>query len=224
MKRLFIICTLAWVVAACSGEIDCRHKTKECAEGFTCEERSGAWVCQKAEASKTDEEVPEPQDVEQPKQAEPAPQKKLEPAPCPQHRQCGPKAVECICAPNGRLMSRTLDKDGDGKPDEKAAYRHDEHGRPLAVVIDEGMDGTEDKRHSYTYDDRGNPLTWDVVGLPGGNAPDDKSRLSYRYDQEGNLVAEELDLGIDEKVDKRCKYDPPCPAPIPNPTCKRVCE
>ena len=222
MRSLLIICALVWSVAGCSGDVDCRHKGKECADGFTCEEETGAWICQKAEALESKEAVPESQGVEQPKQAEPRPMNPTEPAPCPQHRQCGPRALECICDHGGKLLTRTLDKNGDGEADEKAEFRHDQHGRMSEISIDEGLDGTDDKRHSYTYDERGNPLTWEIVGLPGGKEPEYKSRLSYRYDEVGNLAAEELDLGIDESVEKRCTYNSPCPPPIPNPACKRT--
>ena len=211
MKATSLLMIPLVLLLGCGEARDCRHKAMECATGFACEQSEGDWICRPSEGW-----------VGPPPGA--PPRTPVENSACRQHKLCLPHALECECDPQGRLLSRTLDKDDDGNPDEKAAYEHNDDGLPVKVTIDLGLDGTDDKQHSYTYDERRNPLTWEFVGLPGGSDPSYKSRLSYRYDESGDLVAEELDEGIDGSVNKRCVYDPPCRPPIPNPSCKRACD
>ena len=214
----------AWLIvaalaaASCGGELDCRHKGEECAEGFSCEGGgAGAWQCVKSTAQpaankgRTDEVRPNPP---------PAPAEE----PCPKHPSCAGLPAECVCGPGGSLLTRILDRDRDGTPDEKATYTNDAEGRPTQVIVDEGMDGSADSQHSYEYNDRGDPLAWQINRLtrtPDG-APD--QRLTYEYDAQGRLVKEALDLSIDGTVDSTCTYSPPCAPPIPNPSCRPVCR
>jgi hypothetical protein len=211
----------AWLVAAalaavaCGGDLDCRHKGMECAEGFACEGGSdGAWQCVKRPAQaavpKINGGVRRAPDVTG--------------TPCPLHPMCVGLSAECVCGPDQSLLTRTLDRDGDGKPDEKAVYTTDTEGRIVQVIVDEGMDGTSDSQHSYTYDDRGNPLVWQIDRLSKTPADAKDQQLVYVYDEQGNLTQEKLDLDIDGTVDSTCTYSPPCPPPIPNASCRPVCK
>jgi hypothetical protein len=222
MKKFYYPCAVTVaILSGCVTDLDCRHRSRECAEGFVCLELAkDHWECVAREPPVGEQKVERPKrDV-----ATNAPAEANALLTCPEHRSCVAKASDCVCDSRGRLVSRSIDKNGDEKPDEKATYKHDQEGRPVEVLVDEGIDGVDDKLHAYEYDSRGSPLVWKVIGLPGGNAADEKSSVTYGYDESGKLIAEELDVGLDGAVDKQCKYDPPCPPPIPNPSCKRTCQ
>jgi len=214
---------ISWLVAAalaavsCGGDLDCRNKGEECAEGFACEDGAkGGWQCVKDEVQTAAEK---PNDAARSAPA-PAPAE----APCPNHPMCAGISAECLCGPDRSLLTRTLDRDGDGKPDEKAVYTNDAEGRAMQVVVDEGMDGSADSQHSYEYDHRGNPAAWQINRLTKAADGAQDQRLAYVYDSQGNLTQEKLDLGVDGSIDSTCTYSPPCPPPIPNASCKPVCK
>jgi len=140
--------------------------------------------------------------------------------PCPRHPRCTGKVVVCRCDADANLLLRVLDLDGDGHGDESARFAYDRDGKMTAAIVDEGVDGTEDVRHLYAYDERGLPTVWDVFRKNKA----DSRQVHYVYDNEGQLISEELDQGRDGKIDRKCNYDPPCPPPVPNPACKPVCE
>ncbi|MCK9460997.1 MAG: hypothetical protein M0R80_15285 [Proteobacteria bacterium] len=215
----------ALLSVSCGGDLDCRHKGAECAEGFSCEpESDGAWRCAKQAAQPAAEGAPkdarpvtDPDPVSAPA---PAPAE----TPCPDHPMCAGISAQCACGPDGVLLTRTLDRDGDGKPDEKAVYTNDREGRPTQVIVDEGMDGSADSQHSYEYNAHGDPVAWRIDRLSKASAEARNQTIVYVYDDQGNLVREETDLDIDEKIDSTCTYSPPCPPPIPNSRCKPICK
>jgi YD repeat-containing protein len=213
------------IAVACSGDLDCRHKSRECAEGFVCaQEGAGDWQCvpQKASAGATTEadsgkRIDEGKNVPPPPQS-PAPA----PAPvlCMDHPMCAGKAAKCFCGPNGNLLTRFLYDGEAGKPREKATYASDDEGR---IVVDEGMDGTADSQHSYKYNGRGDPIAWQINRLTkSGDAKD--QLVTYIYDAQGRLTQQETDIDINGSVDSTCRYSPPCPPPIPNASCTPVCD
>jgi len=210
-------------VAACGeggGVVDCRHKSMECAQGFVCAQgETGRWECAKPEpaAAPREEEI-RPEPARAPAGGEAATR------PCPDHPRCAKLAIECLCDAKGELVSQTLDRDRDGKGDEKARFQYNQEGFLTFVIVDEGMDGKDDLRHEYGYRGEGAPLFWEIRKTPGSANTKPDSRLSYIYDEAGSLVSESLDLGIDGKAERRCLYDPPCAPPIPNPACKAACE
>ena len=171
---------VAWLAAAsliavsCGGDIDCRHKDRECAAGFVCEESSANdWQCLPKEAAAGADGKGAP--------GKRANEGKVAPAPapdpaavgaaepegtiCPEHPMCVGKSAKCFCGPDGNLLTRFLYDDKTGKPVEKAVYENDDKGRPVQVVVDEGMDGSGDTQHSYKYNDRGDPLSWQINRL-----------------------------------------------------------
>jgi YD repeat-containing protein len=222
------------IAASCGGDPDCRNKERECAEGFACEERgTNDWQClpRKAPASvegKVDSEkrIDAVQKASAPVQS-PSPAPAPDPNPagviCPEHPMCAGKPAKCFCAPNGNLLTRSIDSNEDGKPDEKAVYESDGEGRIVQVVVDEGMDGSADSQHSYKYNDRGDPVMWQINRLT--KAGDKKDQVvTYVYDSQGRLTQEKIDINIDGSIDSTCNYSPPCPPPVPNASCKPVCD
>ena len=219
-------------MVCCCGESDCRHKSKECAAGFVCEEEGGEWDCVKAVEVVTDDRDSVKADkagskvskaaARQPGPDLPAGNQAVD-RPCKGHRSCSDKAVECVCNDAGQLVLQILDKDGDGSLDEKAKYRYDPDGQMSSVMVDVDMDGTDDVRHDYGYNSSGVPAFWEIRKLPGGEDKKPDSRLTYHYDAGGLLVEEIIDVGLDGTPDEKCVYDPPCPPPFPNHSCKRTC-
>ncbi len=228
-KKILILALLMFAFAACEAEVDCRQKAMECADGFACEEARGgaSWECVKAEPpevrSKQNPPRPEPR-PQAPNGVTPEPGRPPGPAPCMKHPMCGPRATECVCNPAGKIVSRSLDRTGDGKADEKATYDYDGEGHLAAVLVDEGPDGKPDSKHRYEYDVRGNPLVWEILRLDGGAVKEDEQRITYVYDDKGNLTQENVDSKLDGTVDRKCTFDPPCPPPIPNRDCSPVCK
>jgi len=218
-----IVCVASVLLVACGDNNDCRNKSKECAAGFTCEEgKSGKWDCVKsAEVNpevvpgKETKPEPEPHFTRGPKVATTA---------CKNHPRCSKMALECLCNEKGFLVSQTLDRDGDGKGDEKAVYQYNQEDFLTFVLVDEGMDGNYNLRHEYGYRGEGIPAFWDIIGTSDATDKNPNSRLTYVYDNENKLIFENFDTGRDGTIDRRCAYDPPCPPPIPNPTCKPVCK
>ena len=207
--------------ASCGGDLDCRHKGEECAEGFSCEDGGkGAWRCEKRPAQAAAENAADGKKPARVSAPAPVPAD----APCPNHPMCAGMTAECVCGPDGSLLTRTLDRDRDGKPDEKAEYSNDAEGRVVQVIVDEGMDGTPDSQHSYTYNDQGNPLVWQINRLSKAMTNVKDQLLTYEYDVQGNLTQEKVDIGIDKSIDSTCTYSPPCPPPIPNASCRPVCK
>jgi len=136
---------------------------------------------------------------------------------------CAGRPAKCFCGPNGDLLTRFLYDNETGKPIEKAVYENDDKGRPVQVVVDEGMDGSADSQHSYSYNDRGDPGAWQINRLT--KAGDKKDQLvTYVYNARGELTQEKIDFNIDGSIDSTCMYSPPCPPPIPNASCKPVCD
>lgn len=222
---IYVICVVSVLLAGCGDSNDCRNKSKECATGYTCEEgKSGKWDCVKSgevqpgilsgKETKPEPE-PEPHFTRGPKVATTA---------CKNHFRCSKMALECLCNEKGLLVSQTLDKDGDDKGDEKAVYQYNQEDFLTFVIVDEGMDGTDDLKHEYGYRSEGIPMFWEITRAPNSTNKNPNSRLNYVYDNEGKLILEDFDTGIDNTIDRRCVYDPPCPPPIPNPTCKPVCK
>jgi hypothetical protein len=208
MRLIGFSVLLGALATACSGEVDCRHKSRECATGFACvESDGGAWQC-----------------LERPNEGPSAIPVAKGPPPCSEHPLCVPEAVDCICDAQGRFYKRTLDKDGDGKADESARYDYGGGARVKRILVDENLDGVDDKRHKYMYDQRGNPVVWEIYSHHETDRKDSKSRLSYLYDNDGKLTSTVLDIGMNGQIDETCEYDPPCPAPIPNPDCKKTCK
>jgi YD repeat-containing protein len=136
---------------------------------------------------------------------------------------CVGKSAKCFCGPDGNLLTRFLYDDKTGKPVEKAVYENDDKGRPVQVVVDEGMDGSGDTQHSYKYNDRGDPLSWQINRLTKVEGQKDQV-VTYVYNAEGNLTQVKADIDINGSVDSTCTYSPPCPPPIPNASCKPVCD
>jgi hypothetical protein len=194
----------------------------ECAEGFVCAQgEAGLWECARPEPEAA--AVPHDKEI----RPEPAPAQAVGEAarrPCPDHPRCAKLALECLCDAKGELVSQTLDRDRDGKGDEKARFQYNQEGFLTFVIVDEGMDGTDDLRHEYGYRGEGIPLFWEITKAPNSANTKPESRLSYIYDEAGSLISESLDLGLDGKIDRGCTYDPPCAPPIPNPSCKPACE
>lgn len=220
LKTIWLIGVMLLAVS-CSGDLDCRHKGAECAEGFSCESGTdGVWQCVKRPTP--------PAAQRDPNGAPPPPAQVRTPAPaetpCPGHPMCVGKPAQCVCGLDGVLLSRTLDRDEDGKPDEKAVYTNDSEGRAVQVIVDVGIDGTPDSQHSYTYNGHGNPLVWRIARLSKASADAKEQELTYVYDEQDNLKQEELDIGIDGSIDSTCTYSPPCPPPIPNTSCKSICK
>lgn len=220
---IYIVFVVSVLLVACGDNTDCRQQSRECATGFTCEEgNSGKWDCVKSEEVKP-EVVPD-------EAAPPEPNHhfvrdpKIETTQCKDHPRCSKMALECLCNVKKQLVSRTLDRDGDGTGDEKAVYQYNHRDFLTIVAVDEGMDGTDDQRHEYGYRGEGIPAFWDIFGISDSTNKKPDSRLIYVYDNEDKLILEDFDTGRDGTIDRRCAYDPPCPPPIPNPTCKPVCK
>ena len=220
---IYIVCVASVLLVACGDNVDCRQQSQECASGFTCEEgKSDKWECVKSEEVKP-EVVPDELTPPEPKHHF-ARGPKVETTACKDHPRCSKMSLECLCNAKKQLVSQTLDKDGDGKGDEKAVYLYNQEDFLTFVIVDEGMDGADDLRHEYGYRGEGIPMFWEITRAPDSTNKKPNSRLTYVYDNEGKLIFEDFDTGIDNTIDRRCVYDPPCPPPIPNPTCKPICK
>ena len=198
---IYIVCVVSVLLVACGDNADCRQQSKECASGFICEEgKSGKWDCVKSAEVKPGV-VPN-------EAAPPEPEHhftrgpKVDTTACKDHFRCSKMALECLCNEKGLLVSQTLDKDGDGKGDEKAVYQYNQEDFLTFVIVDEGMDGTDDLRHEYGYRGEGIPIFWEITRAPNSTNKKPNSRLNYVYDNEGKLIFEDFDTGIDNTIDR----------------------
>ncbi len=217
-KSFCIVYFASALFMACGDNADCRSKSKECASGFVCEgDRSGRWDCIK---SKDDDSSSK----EAPVKHYFARVGKEKTTLCIDHSSCTKGTLECLCNEKKQLVSLILDRDGDGKGDEKAIYQYNQNDYLTFIIIDEGMDGIDDLRHEYGYKSADAPTFREIVRNPEVRSKLPNSRVEYRYNNEGNLVFERVDTGIDGIFERRCVYNPPCPPPIPNSKCRPVCN
>lgn len=114
----------------------------------------------------------------------------------------------CTCNAQGDIV--TWDNvEPDGIADWRARYDYDLVGRRLFQEIDRDVDGIVDSRERFAHSDHStvSELDWDADGTI-----DDRNYLAY--DANGDLILEEWDHDANGTVNRRCTYDPPCPAPF----------
>jgi hypothetical protein len=210
MRFLIFVTVSAFMslVPGC-GDPDCRQKAAECAEGFACAQvDGGAWGCVPGKAPK----VVEPE----------RPGEKL--TRCDGVPACSEKSAECYCDAAKKLRIRRVDKNGDGTADEQTEFKYNPMGLNHLVLTDVGIDGVVDVTSTFQHDDAGRPTISETIHNPDGLIVGPNVRVVLTYDEHGAIVSEETNVGIDDTIDRRCEFDPPCKPPLPNPSCKPRCE
>ena len=221
---LFFLSFAMLLTGIACNSMDCRHKVRECASGFSCEESvDGQWVCiRKAMDDNSDSETVQTE----------APVKKREsvkaipsqPSPlCMNHPLCADNSLECHCDAEGLLRRRVVDLNGDNKADEQAFYMYNREGFLTFVNVDKNMNGKIDQRHEYGYYGEGRPRFWKVQSRNSTEGPAHQSAVNYIYNGDNQLIEMQFDNNSDQKPDRTCVYSPPCPPPIPNRKCKSEC-
>jgi hypothetical protein len=216
---------LALLTAACTPSKDCRYADWACAPGFQCvQAEGGAWDCAPASpVTRPGMKLPSPGLLSPSRPPEalgaPKPLPLKAPGPCTGRPPCRKDALECTCDGQDRLLTTVFDANKDGQKDECATYSYPSATQVL-VEVDQGCDGSVDVLHVHELDAAGNEIAW--TSKP--QAHPEKSLFRRFLYQGGKLAATETAMGAPEKVIQRCDYQPPCPPPIPNSSCKPVCR
>ncbi len=223
-RIMLVILVLQVGTLGCSRDPDCRHKSRECAAGFRCQRvESGDWECLPDRPPDANAHPHGEAEEPVPETRPPVDRQTLmdQRKACPRHDQCPQNAVKCTCNGLGWIMTKEIDRDDDGRADERIDLSRDHLGRLIETTVDKGMDGSTDAVHTNSYDQQGNLVAL-YTKYPAGQSPN--VRVKCAYDRQGNLLRMEFDEGIDGKLDKVCTFDPPCPPPIPNPKCRKTCK
>ena len=197
------------LLALCCGDPDCRRKVGACAEGFACTQLDGgSWGC-----------------VERRQSAGGSLRRPAEKVTrCDGTSACTGDGVECFCNPAGKLRFRRADTNGDGSIDEQTEFKYNQKGLNHITETDVGVDGVVDVTNTFQHDNEGRPTISEIIYHPDGLLKGENVRVIIVYNDEGAIVSEETNVGMDTTIERRCTFDPPCPPPIPNPTCKPVCK
>lgn len=169
-----------------------------------------------------DEDKIQPQTTLSPKKTVPQAKPTVESL-CMSHPQCDAQAMKCICNPKGMLIRKILDRNDDKEADEQAEYLYNQEFFLTFVNVDTNMDGKLDVRHEYGYYEANRPSFWEVTDVSSAKEDRKNSRVTYLYNDQKDLIAEEYDVALDGRIDKECTYSPPCPPPIPNHRCQPQC-
>lgn len=230
------VCSVVWafmfLLTACGNRLDCRHKTRECASGFSCTQISDTWSCtptplepeMKAAPSGEVRESAETVVPTTPKAKQFARAKHKKVEPCPSHKRCTDSALLCVCNEKKQLVEQRFDRDSDGKEEERAFYQYNQNDLLTFVIVDLESDGDDDLRHEYAYRSAGMPMFWKITNAPGSSSDTPDLQVTYQYNEKQELIAELLDKKIDTSIDEICEYVIPCAPPIPNENCEKKCR
>ena len=133
------------------------------------------------------------------------------------------EALSCdYSGPDGQLLSRVLDQNGDGIADGEDWWTYDENGYRAQYDADVTGDGISDWTEWFTYDEAGRLLSW-YYDQEGDGVAD--GGVWFTYDEAGNRLTWEADHNADGTSEEFCYWDPPCGQPYdecPEPVCEEV--